>query len=386
MNDEVAPLGLVAAAELYDPATGTFRATSAMRAPRAGHAAIPLPDGKILIAGGTSARCSNSGCAHDLASTEVYDPSTGRFSAGPNMTLPRAPVVAAPLLNGDVLITGGKAAGAELYRPDSYAPTYRSHQGLWWSSPAGSEPGWGVNIAHQGDILFAIWLTYDTDGSAMWLVMPRGELVAGSDPPTYTGLLYRTTGPAFDAPTFDSSTVTATAVGRATFTFYDPDNGNFLYEVDGVVRAKPIMRFVFPSMPTCVRGGTPGLSPNFQDVWWKSPAGSESGWGLNLMHHGDVIFATWSTYDANGRSLWLMMPRGEKVDGNVFTGPLYRTSGPAFSSPTWDTPSVVAAQVGTATFAFTDANSGIFTATVNGATQSKTITRLVYASPTTVCY
>ena len=385
-NEDAGPRGLVIFAELYDPATGRFSATSAMHAPRAEHGAILLPDGKVLVIGGESLTCMSFECGHKAASTELYDPLSGKFAAGANMNVPRAPVTATPLKNGDVLITGGPDASAELYRPSASTPSDPSYQALWWNSPAGSEPGWGLNITHQGDILFATWLTYDTDGSAMWLVMPRGELVTSFDPPTYSGLLYRTTGPAFDAPTFDSSAVTATAVGRATFTFTDFDNGSFLYDLDGVVRAKPITRFVFSSMPTCVRGGTPGVSPNFQDLWWKSPAGSESGWGVNLTHQGDILFATWSTYDTNGRSLWLVMPRGDKVDTNVFTGPLYRTSGPAFSNSTWDATRVVATSVGTATFAFTGANSGTFTATVNGATQSKPITRLVYSNPTTVCY
>jgi hypothetical protein len=34
---------------------------------------------------------------------------------------------------------------------------------------------------------------------------------------------------------------------------------------------------------------------NYQGLWWKSPAGSESGWGINFAHQGDVIFATWFT-------------------------------------------------------------------------------------------
>ncbi|HEX4782635.1 MAG TPA: hypothetical protein VH301_17895, partial [Usitatibacter sp.] len=33
-------------------------------------------------------------------------------------------------------------------------------QGLWWRSPAGSESGWGVNITHQSNTLFATWFTY----------------------------------------------------------------------------------------------------------------------------------------------------------------------------------------------------------------------------------
>ena len=39
--------------------------------------------------------------------------------------------------------------------------------GLWWNSPGGSESGW-ENFAHQGDIVFATWLTYDLTGKALW--------------------------------------------------------------------------------------------------------------------------------------------------------------------------------------------------------------------------
>ncbi len=48
------------------------------------------------------------------------------------------------------------------------APNY---QGLWWNAPAGSESGWGINFAHQGDTIFASWFTYDVNGHGWWLVM-----------------------------------------------------------------------------------------------------------------------------------------------------------------------------------------------------------------------
>ena len=46
---------------------------------------------------------------------------------------------------------------------------------------------------------------------------------------------------------------------------------------------------------------------NFQGLWWNAPAESESGWGINFAHQGDVIFATWFTYDASGKAWWLSM-------------------------------------------------------------------------------
>ena len=38
--------------------------------------------------------------------------------------------------------------------------------------------------------------------------------------------------------------------------------------------------------------GTPPPPANYTGLWWASPAGSESGWGISLAHQGDVIFAT----------------------------------------------------------------------------------------------
>ena len=54
-------------------------------------------------------------------------------------------------------------------------------------------------------------------------------------------------------------------------------------------------------------GAGGGQSINIEGLWWASPAGSESGWGINFAHQGDVVFATWFTYDAAGKAWWLSM-------------------------------------------------------------------------------
>ena len=256
-------------------------------------------------------------------------------------------------------------------------------QGLWWRSPAASESGWGINITHQGDILFATWFTYDTDGSGLWLVMARGEKTG---PNTWAGKLYRTTGPSFDSNPFNPAMVATTEVGSATFAFTDSDNGSFAYTVNGVSQTKPILREVFgTSVPTCTAGGSFGAAPNFQDLWWKSPAGSESGWGINITHQGDIIFATWFTYGTDGKGMWIVMSRGTKSANNTYSGTLYRTTGPAFNITPFDSTKVVANEVGSGTFTFTDAATGTFAYTLNGVTQSKPIMREVFTSPASVC-
>ena len=273
-----------------------------------------------------------------------------------------------------------------------------TYQGLWWAFPAGSESGWGVNITHQANTIFATWFTYDTDGSPMWLVMDNGarRSETSEDPygygstmmltDKYGGPLYRTNGPAFSSVPFDPTRVGVTEVGTALFDYTDPNIASFTYTVNGVTQTKLITRQVYgATMPQCHAGGAAGAQPNYQALWWRSPGGSESGWGVNITHQGDTLFATWFTYAADGKGMWLVMSNGEKTGASTYSGPFYRTRGPAFNVAKWNSSTVSVTPAGTGTFTFTDANNGTFAYTVDGITQSKPITRQVYANPASVC-
>ncbi|HXZ47285.1 MAG TPA: choice-of-anchor D domain-containing protein [Pseudolabrys sp.] len=269
--------------------------------------------------------------------------------------------------------TGG---GAQLLP----APNF---EGLWWNAPAGSESGWGINVAHQGDVIFATWFTYDLTGKGMWLVMTAPQTA----PNTYAGTLYSTTGPAFNAVPFNPSQVVATAVGNGTLTFTDASNGSFSYTVNGISQNKAITREVFGTLPSCApatSSASLAAATNYQDLWWAAPAGSESGWGINLNHQSDTIFATWFTYDLDGSPMWLVVTARKTAPG-VYSGTLYRTSGPAFNSAPFNPANVVATAVGNATFTFADGNNANFAYAVNGIAQQKAITREVFTAPGTVC-
>jgi N-acetylneuraminic acid mutarotase len=97
--------GILATAELYDPATGTFTVTGSMTVPRTNHTATLLPNGQVLIAGGENGTAGAP--AVSFASAEVYDPSTGTFAATGNMTVPRVSFTTTLLPNGQVLMFGG---------------------------------------------------------------------------------------------------------------------------------------------------------------------------------------------------------------------------------------------------------------------------------------
>ena len=203
----------------------------------------------------------------------------------------------------------------------------------------------------------------------------------------YIGTLYQTTGPAFSAAPFDPAHVTATAVGTGTLTFSGGDSATFAYVVNGISQAKAITRQVFGTVPQCTFGAQANLAlaTNYQDLWWRAPANSEAGWGINFAHQGDTIFATWFTYGSDGKPTWLVVT-APKTAAGTYAGVLYRTSGPAFGSVPFDSTKVTATAVGNATLTFSDGNSGTFAYTVEGISQAKPITREVFAAPGTICH
>jgi len=255
-------------------------------------------------------------------------------------------------------------------------------QGLWCNAPAGSESGWGINFAHQGDVIFASWFTYDLTGKGWWLTMTAPKTATD----TYSGPLIKATGPAFDAVPFNPSQVVGTSVGTGTLTFTDTNNGSFAYTVNGVSQTKTITRQVFGPLPTCRFGALSDLTvaTNYQDLWWNSPPGSESGWGINLTHQGTTIFATWFTYDHDQTPMWLVATMLNTAPA-TYMGTLYRTTGPAFNAVPFNPASVVGTSVGNATLTFADGNTANFSYTVNGVSQTKPITREVFVPPGTVC-
>jgi hypothetical protein len=109
-------------AELFDPAKGTFIAAANMQSRRVEHSATLLPNGKVLIAGGLAGRASEGGPGV-TATTEIFNPATGRFAPGPSMKTPRTGHAAVLLPNGKVLVAGGAnsdeqgLASAEIYDP-----------------------------------------------------------------------------------------------------------------------------------------------------------------------------------------------------------------------------------------------------------------------------
>ena len=111
----------LADAQLYDPTTGTWSATGSLHTARYFHTATLLPNGQVLVAGGET-NCSFLACDYSTDTAELYDPATGRWSHTGNLSH-RAYHTATLLPNGQVLVAGGVSVGftnissAEIYDP-----------------------------------------------------------------------------------------------------------------------------------------------------------------------------------------------------------------------------------------------------------------------------
>ena len=101
-----------AGAEIYDPQTKRFESTGNLSVERYKHTAALLPDGRVLVAGGSDSRDWDG----TTNSAEIYDPRTGKFMATSPLSEARfkLPDEAAVLSSGLILVAGG-GKHAELY-------------------------------------------------------------------------------------------------------------------------------------------------------------------------------------------------------------------------------------------------------------------------------
>jgi hypothetical protein len=117
---------------------------------------------------------------------------------------------------------------------------------------------------------------------------------------------------------------------------------------------------------------------NYTGIWWTA---AESGWGLSL-HQGRVNTLVGSVYvfDQALQPEWYTLGNGQWETSTRWTGEVFRSSGPAWSSASYNATLVKHEAVGTATLDFGMVpgaeDRAQFSYTVGGTTVSKTITRV----------
>jgi hypothetical protein len=103
----------LATAELFDPTRGSFTPTGGMHAAREFHTATLRNDGTVLVAGGAALASAEDGSAQagflpeSTATAELFDPASGSFIPTSDMANARGRHAAILLPDGRVLVTGG---------------------------------------------------------------------------------------------------------------------------------------------------------------------------------------------------------------------------------------------------------------------------------------
>jgi hypothetical protein len=141
--------GVLASAELYDPATGRWAATGSMPTARFQHTATLLPDGTVLVAGGYIG--GGDVCCDATSSAELYDPSTGEWTATGEMAGTRTHHRATPLPDGRVLVVGGVVGGDDGGGVLSSAELYDPISGQWTSTGSMADPRFAFTATVLGD-------------------------------------------------------------------------------------------------------------------------------------------------------------------------------------------------------------------------------------------
>jgi hypothetical protein len=154
---------VLGSAETYDPVTGAFTATADMNVPRLYHTATLLNNGKVLIAGGLGLSININ---NNLSDAELYDPLTGSFTPTGKLITPRVGHTAALLPVGTVLVAGGSGfedgpiPSIERYDPATGAFSFAGTTGSVQSSGPAI-----ASVLTTGQVLMTLHL-YDSPTAA----------------------------------------------------------------------------------------------------------------------------------------------------------------------------------------------------------------------------
>lgn len=120
------------------------------------------------------------------------------------------------------------------------------------------------------------------------------------------------------------------------------------------------------------------FSTDASDLWFNP---QESGWGVNVIQQGDILFATLFVYTPAGTPTWYVgsavQYTGASGGSLNYSGQLFRTTGQWFGGA-FNAGAVTATPVGNITFAFDTIETGTLTYSVDGMSVSKRITRQLW--------
>jgi len=154
---------------------------------------------------------------------------------------------------------------------------------------------------------------------------------------------------------------------------------NSATEMIGAGRMQSVLTIPDPNSTVTSSGSCNVAAAQYTGLWWNP---NESGWGMNVTQHGSIVANAMYTYDQNGQPTWYTMAC--PLTGVSCTGDIYRVSGGTPPTVPWNGSGKVVGSAGSGTLTFTDVDNGTFTYTIDNVAGSKSITKFLFATGTTL--
>lgn len=166
---------------------------------------------------------------------------------------------------------------------------------------------------------------------------------------------------------FTSNGTVTFGEGADTFSYTSlPTDGILALYRDGSRRTNAAKNFAGSNASVSV--------PDYTGAWYNA---AESGWGLSMVRgasgaYGIIMY----NYNPSRNSTWYFMSGGS-LNGTTYSSPVTHYTGPAFGEPFSAAP-VVITSVGNVTINFSSATTATMSYTINGATVTKSITKIAF--------
>ncbi|HEY7243319.1 MAG TPA: kelch repeat-containing protein [Xanthobacteraceae bacterium] len=148
------PQNVLPTVEEYDPATNNWKTLRSLLLPRNHHVAVGAGD-KLYVIGGRVGSAFISSGSNNVDLVEMYDPSSGLWSARARMPTARS-AIAGALYNNHILVAGGEVQDQRWLAAFKAVEAYDTTTNQWQALPSMPHPRHGLAAGVIGNRFYAV--------------------------------------------------------------------------------------------------------------------------------------------------------------------------------------------------------------------------------------